>query len=222
MKAGRDPWQDQLERVANFARRLAPLERTGGPDQDPTRRPQSRIEFSTVTAIAASLAAAGIGTETDGSIICPAAVAGLVGLKPTVGLVSRSGIIPISHSQDTAGPMARTVSDAALLLAAIVGRDDADVATTQSSGRTVFDYAARLKTDGLRGARIGVVRKSTGYQPMSMRVERAIAGSRPRARWCRGGHTTAVNGTRRNRVCCTNQGRSESIEKAMRRSDLAG
>ncbi|MEO6365358.1 MAG: amidase [Luteimonas sp.] len=130
----------------------------------------------TGTAIAANLAAAGIGTETDGSIICPAAVAGLVGLKPTVGLVSRSGIIPISHSQDTAGPMTRTVADAALLLAAIVGRDDADVATTQSSGRTVFDYAARLNKDALRGARIGVVRKSMGYHPdVDAQFERAIA-----------------------------------------------
>ncbi len=130
----------------------------------------------TGTAIAASLAAAGIGTETDGSIICPAAVAGLVGIKPTVGLVSRSGIIPISHSQDTAGPMTRTVTDAALLLAAIVGRDDADVATTQSSGHTVFDYAARLNKDALRGARIGVVRKSMGYHPdVDAQFERAIA-----------------------------------------------
>ncbi len=130
----------------------------------------------TGTAVASSLAAAGIGTETDGSIICPAAVAGLVGLKPTVGLVSRSGIIPISHSQDTAGPMTRTVADAALLLAAMVGRDDADIATTQSSGRTVFDYAARLNKDGLRGARIGVVRKSMGYQPdVDAQFERAIA-----------------------------------------------
>ena len=130
----------------------------------------------TGTAIAASLAAAGIGTETDGSIICPAAVAGLVGIKPTVGLVSRSGIIPISHSQDTAGPMARTVADAALLLAAIVGRDDADVATTQGSGRTVFDYAARLDKNALRGARIGVVRKSMGYHPdVDAQFERALA-----------------------------------------------
>lgn len=130
----------------------------------------------TGSAIAASLAAAGIGTETDGSIICPASVAGLVGLKPTVGLVSRSGIIPISHSQDTAGPMTRTVADAALLLAAIAGRDDADVATTQSSGRAVFDYQARLNKDGLKGARIGVVRKSTGYHPgVDAEFERAIA-----------------------------------------------
>ena len=83
----------------------------------------------TGTAIAASMAAAGIGTETDGSIICPASVTGLVGIKPTVGMVSRSGIIPISHSQDTAGPMARSVADAAALLAAIIGPDEEDSAT---------------------------------------------------------------------------------------------
>ncbi len=130
----------------------------------------------TGSAIAASLAAAGIGTETDGSIICPASVAGLVGLKPTVGLVSRSGIIPISHTQDTAGPMTRTVADAALLLTAIAGRDDADIATTESSGRAVFDYLARLNKDGLKGARIGVVRKSMGYHPgVDAEFERAIA-----------------------------------------------
>src|SRR5690606_24848077 len=82
----------------------------------------------TGSAIAANLATVGVGTETDGSIICPSAVAGLVGIKPTVGLVSRSGIIPISSSQDTAGPMARSVADAAVLLAAMAGRDEADVA----------------------------------------------------------------------------------------------
>ncbi|MCL1634346.1 amidase [Luteimonas sp. SX5] len=129
----------------------------------------------TGTAIAANLAAVGIGTETDGSIICPAAVAGLVGIKPTVGLVSRSGIIPISHSQDTAGPMTRTVADAAVLLAAITGKDDADIATQANVGRAVFDYTANLKTDGLKGARIGVVRKLMGYQPdVDAAMEKAI------------------------------------------------
>src|SRR5688572_1776167 len=105
-------------------------------------------------AVAASFAAAATGTETDGSIVCPSSVAGLVGIKPTVGLVSRSGIIPISHSQDTAGPMARSVADAALLLSAMVGRDEADAATAESTGRAMFDYHARLNADGLRGARI--------------------------------------------------------------------
>ncbi|WP_240126731.1 amidase [Thermomonas alba] len=119
----------------------------------------------TGSAIAANLAAAGIGTETDGSIICPSAVAGLVGIKPTVGLVSRSGIIPISVSQDTAGPMARSVADAAALLTAIAAPDPADPAAAERKDPTPIDYSAHLKADALKGARIGVVRKLTGYQP---------------------------------------------------------
>lgn len=130
----------------------------------------------TGTAIAANLATVGIGTETDGSIICPAAVAALVGIKPTVGLVSRSGIIPISHSQDTAGPMARTVADAVAVLTAIAGVDTADDATTGSATHAAIDYAAHLKPDALKGARIGVLRKSMGYQPgVDAATERAIA-----------------------------------------------
>ncbi|MCI4569257.1 amidase [Lysobacter sp. CFH 32150] len=129
----------------------------------------------TGTAIAADLATVGIGTETDGSIICPASVAGLVGLKPTVGLVSRDGIIPISSSQDTAGPMTRSVADAAVLLAAIAGRDDADAVTSSSVGRAVFDYPMHLKADGLKGARIGVLRKSMGFHPdVDAAMEKAI------------------------------------------------
>ena len=117
----------------------------------------------TGSAIAASLAAAGVGTETDGSIICPSAVAGLVGIKPTVGLVSRSGIVPISSSQDTAGPMARSVADAAVLLSAMVGRDESDARTVESTGRAIFDYHARLDAGSLRGARIGVLRGALGF-----------------------------------------------------------
>lgn len=133
----------------------------------------------TGSAIAANLAVAGIGTETDGSIICPSAVAGLVGIKPTVGLVSRDGIIPISHSQDTAGPMARSVADAAILLAAISGRDDADAATQASAGNAIFDYSGHLRVDGLKGARIGVLRKLMGYQPdVDAAMDRAIAAMR--------------------------------------------
>ena len=130
----------------------------------------------TGSAIAANLATVGIGTETDGSILCPSAVAALVGIKPTVGLVSRSGIIPISHSQDTAGPMARSVADAAALLAAIAGRDAADSATKQTGRPSAPDYLAHLKADGLRGARIGVVRKLMGFQPdVDAAMENAIA-----------------------------------------------
>lgn len=129
----------------------------------------------TGTAIAASLAAAGIGTETDGSIICPSSVAGLVGIKPTVGLVSRSGIIPISQSQDTAGPMARSVADAAVLLSAIAGPDAGDRASAAVPGDATFDYLTHLKKDALRGARIGVLRKSAGFHPgVDQAFERAI------------------------------------------------
>ncbi len=129
----------------------------------------------TGAAIAASLAAAGIGTETDGSILCPAAVAGLVGIKPTVGLVSRGGIIPIAVSQDTAGPMARSVADAAALLTIIAAPDADDPAAAERSDTTPIDYTAHLKADALRGARIGVVRKLMGYQPdTDAAMERAI------------------------------------------------
>ena len=113
----------------------------------------------TGVAVAASLAAVGVGTETDGSIVCPSSATGLVGMKPTVGLVSRSGIVPISASQDTAGPMARTVADAAALLGALAGADPADPATAASRGRARVDFAASLDPGALRGARIGVARK---------------------------------------------------------------
>ena len=131
----------------------------------------------TGAAIAANLAAVGVGTETDGSIVCPSGANGLVGLKPTVGLVSRTGIIPISHTQDTAGPMARTVADAAILLGAIAGADPADAATTARRSRSAVDYGAALKADGLKGARIGVARKRYfGYSPVTDRlIEAAIA-----------------------------------------------
>ena len=112
-------------------------------------------------AVAASLAPLAIGTETDGSITCPAGVNGIVGFKPTVGLVSRTYIVPISHSQDTAGPMALTVRDAALLLGVIAGSDAADSATSEADARKV-DYAAALSADALKGKRIGVLRDRIG------------------------------------------------------------
>ena len=119
----------------------------------------------TGAAIAANLAAAGVGTETDGSIVCPSAANGLVGIKPTVGLVSRSGIIPISITQDTAGPMTRTVADAAVLLSAMTGIDPRDRATAASKGRPM-DVVRALDADALQGARIGVARKRYfGYSP---------------------------------------------------------
>jgi len=115
--------------------------------------------------ISANLAAIGIGTETDGSIVCPSSANGLAGIKPTVGLVSRSHIIPISHTQDTAGPMCRTVRDAAILLGALTGVDPNDSATAASAGKSFTDYTKFLEADGLRGARIGVLRKAFGFNP---------------------------------------------------------
>lgn len=115
----------------------------------------------TGAAISANLAAVGIGTETNGSIICPSICCGLVGLKPTLGLVSRSGIIPIAHSQDTAGPMTRTVSDAAILLGVLVGHDPNDPITAQST-QGHRDYTRFLNADGLDSARIGVLRQFFG------------------------------------------------------------
>jgi amidase len=113
-------------------------------------------------AISASLCAVAVGSETDGSIVCPASANGIVGIKPTLGLISRSGIIPIAHSQDTAGPMARTVRDAAILLGALAGVDPRDTATATSAGKAEADYTKFLDPHGLRGARIGVARKYFG------------------------------------------------------------
>jgi amidase len=121
-------------------------------------------------AVAASLCAVTVGSETDGSIVCPASANGVVGIKPTLGLVSRSGIIPIAHSQDTAGPICRTVADAAILLGAMAGIDPADVATEDSRGKAQTDYTKFLDRGGLRGARIGVIRKffdfNDGFAPL--------------------------------------------------------
>ena len=113
-------------------------------------------------ATAASLCAVAVGTETDGSVVCPSSSNGLVGIKPTLGLVSRAGIIPIAHSQDTAGPMARTVRDAAILLGVLAGVDPRDSATAESAGKAASDYTKSLDPNGLRGARIGVARKYFG------------------------------------------------------------
>ncbi|CAN5791128.1 amidase [soil metagenome] len=134
----------------------------------------------TAVAVAANLAAAGVGTETDGSVVCPASVNGLVGLKPTVGLVSRSGIIPISHTQDTAGPMARTVADAAALLSGMIGRDPADAAMKRREASIDADVRATLDRGALKGTRIGVARKRYfGYSPATDKViDVAIAAMR--------------------------------------------
>jgi amidase len=117
------------------------------------------------TATSAGLGAVSIGTETDGSIVCPSNACGLVGLKPTLGLVSRAGIIPVAHSQDTAGPMTRTVVDAAAVLSVIAGPDPRDPATSASAGHTVGDYGRFLDPNGLRGRRVGIARRYFGFHP---------------------------------------------------------
>lgn len=132
-----------------------------------TRNPYDRLRTpcgsssGSGVAVAANLTSVAVGTETDGSIVCPASINGIVGIKPTLGLISRSGIIPIAHSQDTAGPMARTVRDAALLLTAMTGLDALDPASAEAP-ETVPDYTANLTADGLAGRRIGVIRNYTG------------------------------------------------------------
>jgi amidase len=117
----------------------------------------------TGAAVSANLCAAGVGTETDGSVVCPCSANGLAGMKPTVGLISRSGIVPISHSQDTSGPMARTVRDVAILLGAMAGPDVDDKVTAASAGKIETDYTKFLDPNGLKGARLGIVRKYFGF-----------------------------------------------------------
>ena len=149
----------------------------GGQTRNPYALDRSPCGSSSGTgaAIAARLATVGIGTETDGSILCPSAVNGLVGIKPTVGLVSRSGIIPISSSQDTAGPMARTVTDAAIVLGVLTSLGPDEI-VTRDAGHHGENYAAALSPDALKGARIGVLRDKTGYQPaLDATFERALA-----------------------------------------------
>jgi amidase len=125
-------------------------------------------------AVTANLCAVAVGTETDGSIISPSSVNGIVGVKPTVGLVSRSGVIPISHSQDTAGPMARTVRDAAILLGVLAGTDPDDKPTVDGEGHRSGDYTKFLVADGLKGSRIGVARNYFGFHDA---VDAIMAGA---------------------------------------------
>ncbi|MBQ02019.1 MAG: amidase [Acidobacteria bacterium] len=130
-------------------------------------------------AVSANLAAVAIGTETDGSVVCPSSANGIVGIKPTVGLVSRAGVIPISHTQDTAGPMARTVRDAAMVLGAMAGADPRDPATAESETRGLADYTPFLEANGLEGMRVGVARRFLGFHDgVDQIVERAIAAMR--------------------------------------------
>jgi amidase len=125
-------------------------------------------------AVAADLCALAVGTETDGSIVSPSSINGIVGIKPTVGLVSRTGVIPISHTQDTAGPMARTVRDAAILLGVLAGADPEDAATAAGKDHRPEDYTRFLDPKGLQGARIGVARNYFGFHDA---VDAVLAGA---------------------------------------------
>ncbi|MFZ1082262.1 MAG: amidase [Candidatus Kryptoniota bacterium] len=126
-------------------------------------RNTSGSSSGSAVAVSSNLCAVAVGTETDGSIVSPSSINGVVGIKPTVGLVSRTGVIPISHSQDTAGPMGRTVKDAATLLGALVGVDSEDKASKGSKGKLFSDYTQFLNAGGLKGARIGVIRSYFGF-----------------------------------------------------------
>jgi amidase len=141
---------------------------------DPTRSPCGSSSGSGV-AVAANLCAVAIGTETDGSVVCPAAMNGIVGIKPTVGLLSRSGIIPISHTQDTAGPMGRTVTDAVILLGALTGIDAEDKVTQESEGKALKDYTSFLDVNGLQGKRIGIEKSLLkGHEGVDALLQKAI------------------------------------------------
>ena len=166
-----------LSEWANFRgkRSVSGWSSRGGLTRNPHSLDRSACGSSSgsAAAVAASFCAAALGTETDGSIICPSQTNGIVGLKPTLGLLSRSGIIPIAHSQDTAGPMARTVADAAILLGALTGIDARDPATRLSRGHAHRDYTRSLDPAGLRGARLGVARKMAGTDPHVLAVYEA-------------------------------------------------
>jgi amidase len=150
----------------------------GGQTRNPyaLNRTPSGSSSGSAVAVSANLCALAVGTETDGSIVSPASVNGIVGLKPTVGLVSRSGIVPISHSQDTAGPLARCVRDAAVLLGLMAGPDAADPASAAVGERFVSDYTRFLDIDGLRGARLGVARRFFAESaPLNAYLDECIA-----------------------------------------------
>ena len=172
-----------LSEWANFrgSRSVSGWSSRGGQTRNPyalDRTPCGSSSGSAV-AVAADLCAAAVGTETDGSIICPSQTNGIVGIKPTLGLLSRTGIVPIAHSQDTAGPMARTVADAAVLLGALAGPDPQDPATLDDRAPSDPDYTRYFDRDGLRGARIGVARNFFGFNPYVDRImEACIAAMR--------------------------------------------
>src|SRR5208283_53213 len=166
-----------LSEWANFRGQLSTSgwSALGGQTKNPyvlNRNPCGSSSGSAV-AVSANLTMLAIGTETDGSIVCPSHTNGIVGIKPTVGLVSRSGVIPISFTQDTPGPMARTVRDAAICLGILVGVDSSDTKTLASTGKTFSDYTQFLKAGGIKGKRIGFYKGFSGlnYKVDTMMVE---------------------------------------------------
>ena len=163
-----------LSEWANFRgkRSISGWSSRGGLTRNPYALDRSACGSSSGSgaAVAANLCTAAVGTETDGSIICPSHANGIVGIKPTLGLISRSGIIPIAHSQDTAGPMARTVADAAILLGAMTGLDGQDPTTRLGKKRGLSNYTKFLVLDGLKGARIGVARNMAGTNQRILKI----------------------------------------------------
>jgi amidase len=155
-----------LSEWANFrsSRSSSGWSSLGGQTRNPydTARTPCGSSSGSGVAVAANLAVVAVGTETDGSVVCPSSTNGIVGIKPTLGLISRGGIIPIAHSQDTAGPMARSVRDAALLLTAMTGRDSDDPASVEMPDDLAYDYTTNLAADALEGRRIGVIRNYSG------------------------------------------------------------
>jgi amidase len=170
-----------LSEWANFrsSRSTSGWSSRGGQTRNPYRldRNPSGSSAGSGSAVAASLCAVAVGTETNGSVVSPSSINGIVGIKPTVGLLSRSGIIPISATQDTAGPMARTVRDAALLLGAMTGVDAADPVTAESKGKALTDYTSFLDVNGLKGKRIGIEKSflSGGHEGVAALFQDAVA-----------------------------------------------
>jgi amidase len=168
-----------LSEFANFrsTRSTSGWSSRGGQTRNPYRldRNPSGSSAGSGSAVAANLCAVAIGTETNGSVVSPSSINGIVGIKPTVGLLSRSGIIPISATQDTAGPMARTVKDAAILLGAMTGVDAADPVTQESKGKLQTDYTQYLDLNGLKGKRIGIERSFlSGHEGVVALFQEAI------------------------------------------------
>jgi len=169
-----------LSEWANFrsTRSVSGWSGRGGQTRNPYALDRNPCGSSSGTgaAISSSLATVGVGTETNGSVVCPSSTCGIVGIKPTVGLISRAGIVPISHSQDTAGPMARSVWDAALLLGILTGVDPRDPATQASDGKAFPDYTRFCDPTGLRGARLGIARQYFNIGPgVTAIIESCIA-----------------------------------------------